>query len=269
MVQQTEEGDGLCSTTRSKISLVDLAGSERVGKTSASGQTLKEAQSINQSLSALGNCMRALTQPASIPKKKSLQRSVLSKGRQISSSQVRHIPYRDSKLTHLLKSSLGGNAKTTLIIAVASDMENLEETVSTLRFGIRAKTHQKQCHCEQINDPPRAAHEDAGFKRPDRNAFKRKQQPQAGACYQGEITGKQGNSIESIRYLKQSLREKDSMLAAEKLKTTSLAHALEETKDKLALNQKELARYETVWGRAARSAQSGRRTAASTNVHCL
>ena len=139
VVQQTEEGDGLCSTTRSKISLVDLAGSERVGKTSASGQTLKEAQSINQSLSALGNCMRALTQPASIPKKKSLQHSVLSKGRQISSSQVRHIPYRDSKLTHLLKSSLGGNAKTTLIIAVASDMENLEETVSTLRFGIRAK----------------------------------------------------------------------------------------------------------------------------------
>ena len=58
VLQRVEEEDGLCSTTRSKISLVDLAGSERVGKTLASGQTLKEAQSINQSLSALGNCMR-------------------------------------------------------------------------------------------------------------------------------------------------------------------------------------------------------------------
>ena len=84
------------STVRAKLHLVDLAGSERVGKTDARGSTLREAQSINQSLSALGNCMRALT-----------------------TGNCKHIPFRDSKLTHLLRDSLGGNAKT---------------TVSTLRF---------------------------------------------------------------------------------------------------------------------------------------
>ena len=77
------------STIRAKLHLVDLAGSERVGKTDAKGSTLREAQSINQSLSALGNCMRALTTGSS-----------------------KHIPFRDSKLTHLLRDSLGGNRAT-------------------------------------------------------------------------------------------------------------------------------------------------------------
>ena len=70
--------------------LVDLAGSEKVGKTGASGQTLEEAKKINQSLSALGNCINALTD-----------------------SKRSHIPFRDSTLTFLLKDSLGGNCKTT------------------------------------------------------------------------------------------------------------------------------------------------------------
>jgi len=104
------------STVRAKLHLVDLAGSERVGKTSAKGSTLREAQSINQSLSALGNCMRALTQ-----------------------GNAKHIPFRDSKLTHLLRDSLGGNSKTTMVICLASDDENKDETMSTLRFGQRAK----------------------------------------------------------------------------------------------------------------------------------
>jgi len=105
------------STVRAKLALVDLAGSERVGKTDAKGATLREAQSINQSLSALGNCMRALT----------------------TGKANKHIPVRDSKLTHLLRDSLGGNSKTTMVICLASDNENKEETISTLRFGTRAK----------------------------------------------------------------------------------------------------------------------------------
>lgn len=83
----------------------------------AKGATLREAQSINQSLSALGNCMRALT----------------------TGKANKHIPVRDSKLTHLLRDSLGGNSKTTMVICLASDNENKEETISTLRFGTRAK----------------------------------------------------------------------------------------------------------------------------------
>ncbi|KAF8831280.1 hypothetical protein HHX47_DHR1000479 [Lentinula edodes] len=88
--------------------LVDLAGSEKVGKTGASGQTLEEAKKINKSLSALG--------------------------------MVKYIPYRDSKLTRILQESLGGNSRTTLIINCSPSSYNESETLSTLRFGIRAKS---------------------------------------------------------------------------------------------------------------------------------
>ena len=151
---------------------------------------------------------------------------------------MRHIPYRDSKLTHLLKSSLGGNAKTTLIIAVASDMENLEETVSTLRFGIRAKRIKnnaianKSMTLQELHMKMQALRGQVEMLSNENSSLKQE------LAAREQITGKQGNSVESIRYLKQSLREKDSMLAAEKLKTTSLTHALEETKDKLALTKK-------------------------------
>ncbi|KAJ7632639.1 kinesin heavy chain [Roridomyces roridus] len=97
--------------------LVDLAGSEKVGKTGASGQTLEEAKKINKSLSALGMVINALTDP-----------------------KVKYIPYRDSKLTRILQESLGGNSRTTLIINCSPASYNETETVSTLRFGIRAKS---------------------------------------------------------------------------------------------------------------------------------
>ncbi|EEY57642.1 kinesin heavy chain, putative [Phytophthora infestans T30-4] len=100
-----------------KLFLVDLAGSEKVGKTHAKGQTLKEAQHINKSLSALGSVMNALT----------------------SGNANSHIPYRDSKLTRLLQDSLGGNSETTLLVCASSSSFNSEETISTLRFGTRAK----------------------------------------------------------------------------------------------------------------------------------
>eukprot|EP01129_Flabellula_baltica_P009978 TRINITY_DN4162_c0_g1_i1.p1 TRINITY_DN4162_c0_g1~~TRINITY_DN4162_c0_g1_i1.p1 ORF type:complete len:1087 (+),score=291.60 TRINITY_DN4162_c0_g1_i1:13-3273(+) len=110
---ESKSKDG--STQSGRLNLADLAGSEKVGKTGAKGDTLEEAKKINQSLSALGNCIKALT------------------------SNKGHTPYRDSKLTFVLKESLGGNAKTTLLIACSSHMFNLDETVSTLRFGKRAK----------------------------------------------------------------------------------------------------------------------------------
>ncbi|KAH8117563.1 kinesin heavy chain [Phellopilus nigrolimitatus] len=97
--------------------LVDLAGSEKVGKTGASGQTLEEAKKINKSLSALGMVINSLTDGKST-----------------------HIPYRDSKLTRILQESLGGNSRTTLIINCSPSSYNESETLSTLRFGIRAKS---------------------------------------------------------------------------------------------------------------------------------
>ena len=102
--------------------MADLAGSEKVNKTGATGDTLQEAMKINQSLSALGNCINALST------------SLGARGKTV------HVPYRDSKLTHLLKEALGGNSKTTLLIACSPHISNLDETLSTLRFGQRAKT---------------------------------------------------------------------------------------------------------------------------------
>jgi len=109
--QKTSEG----SVISGKLNLADLAGSEKVGKTGAKGDTLEEAKKINQSLAALGNCINALT------------------------TGKPHIPYRNSKLTFILRESLGGNSKTTLIIACSPHSYNMDETVSTLEFGKRAK----------------------------------------------------------------------------------------------------------------------------------
>lgn len=104
------------SAKSGQLFLVDLAGSEKVGKTGASGQTLEEAKKINKSLSALGMVINALTDGKST-----------------------HVPYRDSKLTRILQESLGGNSRTTLIINCSPSSYNDAETLSTLRFGVRAK----------------------------------------------------------------------------------------------------------------------------------
>lgn len=100
-----------------KLYLVDLAGSEKVGKTGAEGSTLEEAKNINKSLSALGNVISALAD-----------------------GSKSHIPYRDSKLTRILQESLGGNARTTIIICCSPASFNEVETKGTLDFGRRAKT---------------------------------------------------------------------------------------------------------------------------------
>lgn len=100
-----------------KLYFCDLAGSEKIGKTLVTGQNLEEAKMINKSLSALGNVINALTE---------------SKG-------GAHVPYRDSKLTRILQESLGGNSQTCLVITCSLSAYNDRETLSTLRFGNRAK----------------------------------------------------------------------------------------------------------------------------------
>ena len=104
------------SSKTGKLYLVDLAGSEKISKTGAAGQTLEEAKTINKSLSTLGLVINNLTDGKSS-----------------------HIPYRDSKLTRVLQESLGGNARTALIITCSPAKYNLDETISTLKFGARAK----------------------------------------------------------------------------------------------------------------------------------
>jgi kinesin family protein 5 len=105
------------SAKTGKLYLVDLAGSEKVSKTGAEGKRLDEAKNINKSLTTLGMVIYALTDGKST-----------------------HVPYRDSKLTRVLQDSLGGNSKTSLIITCSPSPYNDQETLSTLRFGVRAKS---------------------------------------------------------------------------------------------------------------------------------
>merc|ERR1719233_1864260 len=117
------------SATQSKVSLIDLAGSERQDKTGASGKRLREANAINQSLSALGNVI-----------------SALSKGEKF-------VPYRSSVLTLLLRESLGGNAKTIMVCAISPADNNAMETWGTLRYAARAKLIVNKIKKNHFEDP--------------------------------------------------------------------------------------------------------------------
>ncbi|KAM6101624.1 kinesin-like protein KIF9 isoform 5-T5 [Theristicus caerulescens] len=101
---------------RSKINLIDLAGSERLSKTGSEGQVLKEATYINKSLSFLEQIVIALAEP-----------------------KRDHVPFRRSKLTHVLKDSLGGNCNTVLVANICGEAVHVEETLSSLRFATRMK----------------------------------------------------------------------------------------------------------------------------------
>jgi len=105
-------------TLTSKLSLIDLAGSERGTVTENRGLRLREGAKINRSLLALANCINALGDKA----KKGF-----------------FVPYRDSKLTRMLKDSLGGNCKTVMIANVSPASSQFEETINTLKYANRAK----------------------------------------------------------------------------------------------------------------------------------
>ncbi|KAH9981274.1 P-loop containing nucleoside triphosphate hydrolase protein [Lactifluus volemus] len=99
-----------------KLNLVDLAGSENIGRSGAENKRAREAGMINQSLLTLGRVINALVEKSS------------------------HIPYRESKLTRLLQDSLGGRTKTCIIATISPARSNMEETLSTLDYAIRAKS---------------------------------------------------------------------------------------------------------------------------------
>lgn len=129
--ESTQSGKKKEHIRAGKLNLVDLAGSERQSKTGSTGERLKEATKINLSLSALGNVISALVDGKS-----------------------KHIPYRDSKLTRLLQSSLGGNTKTLMIACISPADNNYDETLSTLRYANRAKNIKNK---PKINEDPRDA----------------------------------------------------------------------------------------------------------------
>lgn len=111
-------------TKISQLNLVDLAGSERVSVTEAEGNQLQEANAINKSvltsvlnqLSELGSAINSIA------------------------TNQRHIPYRNSKLTYLLKNCLDGSSKLVMILNVSPSVINFNETLSSLNFGVRCKS---------------------------------------------------------------------------------------------------------------------------------
>lgn len=106
--------------TMATLSIIDLAGSERASATKNRGERLLEGANINKSLLALGSCINALCD----------------------ARKRNHVPYRNSKLTRLLKFSLGGNCKTVMIVCVSPSSQHFDETQNTLRYANRAKNIQ-------------------------------------------------------------------------------------------------------------------------------
>lgn len=129
------EGDPATHDVRTmkvgKLYLVDLAGSERLKKSASEGKRQDEAKAINRSLTTLGMCINAMAQ----------------------NNPSVYVPFRDSKLTRLLQESLGGNAKTSLIVCVPDAAEHIEETMSSLQFGQRAMSVMTKARVNEVMDP--------------------------------------------------------------------------------------------------------------------
>lgn len=123
---KAREGDG--AVLVASLNLIDLAGSESVRHTGASGQRAKEGGKINQSLLSLSRVMQALSQPGA------------------------HVSFRDSKLTYLLKPSLSGNAKMSIICCITPSDRYIEETRSTLQFASRAKLVTTHAEVNEVVD---------------------------------------------------------------------------------------------------------------------
>ncbi|KAF8303239.1 putative kinesin [Trypanosoma cruzi] len=118
---------------RSKLNLVDLAGSERVSKSGVSGTVLTEAKHINLSLHYLEQVIMALSEQAS--------------GRR------EHVPFRNSFMTMVLRDSLGGNCRTSMLATAHPAAEHLPETISTCRFAQRVAMIRQDAHINEEVDP--------------------------------------------------------------------------------------------------------------------
>ena len=123
IVSSKEKNENLLNNNErryGKLNLIDLAGSERASVTKNKGLRLLEGANINKSLLTLGNCINALYDKN-------------QKGNKI------YIPFRDSKLTRILKDSLGGNSRTVMIANISPFIYNFDDTYNTLKYAERAR----------------------------------------------------------------------------------------------------------------------------------
>ncbi|GFR44052.1 hypothetical protein Agub_g5212, partial [Astrephomene gubernaculifera] len=119
-VRRTPKNHYKVTQLRGKLSLVDLAGSERAAETNNAGQKLRDGANINRSLLALANCINAL-------------------GKSNSGKAASYVPYRNSKLTRLLKDGLSGNSRTAMVATVSGSSDQYHHSINTLKYADRAK----------------------------------------------------------------------------------------------------------------------------------
>eukprot|EP00775_Hariotina_reticulata_P010422 gene10422-10580_t len=119
VVRRTPRNHYRATVLMGKLTLVDLAGSERAAETNNNGQKLRDGANINKSLLALANCINAL-------------------GKQ-QKAGVAYVPYRNSKLTRLLKDSLQGNSRTAMVATISAAGDQYHHSVNTLKYADRAK----------------------------------------------------------------------------------------------------------------------------------
>ena len=142
----TNEDDG----REGRLDLVDLAGSERLKKSESVGDRVKEAKHINSSLTALGKVVLALSAAAEDGGGTgSGGGGGKGGGGHTAGGGDAHVPYRDSKLTRLLKNSLSGNSHTVLLCTVNPSSEHHDETLNSLQFAHR---------CSHVQTQPKAGH---------------------------------------------------------------------------------------------------------------
>ncbi|KAM0916195.1 hypothetical protein ACQ4PT_010291 [Festuca glaucescens] len=191
--------------SRSHMWLVDLAGSERLAKTEVEGERLKEAKFINKSLSALGDVIAALA------------------------SKNTHIPYRNSKLTHLLQSSLGGDCKTLMFVQISPSSTDSGETLCSLNFASRVRAIEQGPARKQVD--------------PAEN-FKLKQMTEK-LCHEEKENAKLNESLQLMQ-LKYASRENVFRTLQDKIRETEQAcrthqQRVRELENELA-NEKKAAR---------------------------
>lgn len=145
---------------RTKLCFIDLAGSEKIRKSGVKGQNLEETKKINLSLSCLGNVVSALTSGAD------------------------HVPYRNSKLTRILKDSLSGGCRTSIITTCSLDRNDVHETLSTIKFAVRAKRIKNKKRLTNHQDTPEeviaSLRRELAQTKKELDYYKRKELPEEG-----------------------------------------------------------------------------------------
>ncbi|KEG10472.1 kinesin [Trypanosoma grayi] len=152
---EEEEDEELCGMKKkvvATLNLVDLAGSERVAKTGSTGIRRVEGGHINKSLTILATVISRLTECVNNVRSSS-NNSNNNTNNTASGGTTAFVPYRDSRLTHLLKTAIGGNSLTAVFCCITPAVQNVDESRSTLQFAARVKAIKNKVSVNEIADP--------------------------------------------------------------------------------------------------------------------